>query len=170
MHLRCGLEQAECGSNTGGDTNYTQRVAEAGGRLGRQAAEGPDTAEGGGQVGHLVDLWVALADGPPIGGQEGGSRHSHQVVVLWGVGGPLEHVQHPNMGGECMRKTINTTFLHKDRSSTAIYYTCSRFFVPAHNKNTPLLNLNLIHHHTISIAEPELPIFLAQNVEDKKLV
>lgn len=89
------LEKAECGGNAAGHADHAEGVTEAGRGLGRQAAQRPDAAERGGQVRHLVDLGVALAHRPAVGGQEGGSRHPHQVVVLWGIRRSLEHVQHP---------------------------------------------------------------------------
>ena len=41
-----------------------------------------------------MDFGVALADGVAVGSEEGRGGNTEQVVVLWRVGRPLEHVQH----------------------------------------------------------------------------
>ena len=41
-----------------------------------------------------MDFWVALRNSIAIRSHKGCSGHAVQVVVLWGVSGPLEHVQH----------------------------------------------------------------------------
>ena len=41
-----------------------------------------------------MDFRVALADGPAVRGQEGSRGDAEQVVVLWRIGGSLEHVKH----------------------------------------------------------------------------
>ena len=43
---------------------------------------------------HLMDFWVALRNSIAIRSHKGCGGHTIQVVVLWGVSGPLEHVQH----------------------------------------------------------------------------
>ena len=43
---------------------------------------------------HLMDFWVALGNSIAIRSHKGCSGHAVQVIVLWGVSGPLEHVQH----------------------------------------------------------------------------
>ena len=43
---------------------------------------------------HLMDFWVALRNSIAIRSHKGCGGHAVQVVVLWGVSGPLEHVQH----------------------------------------------------------------------------
>ena len=43
---------------------------------------------------HLMDFWVALRNSIAIRSHKGCGGHAVQVVVLWGVSGSLEHVQH----------------------------------------------------------------------------
>merc|ERR1712126_413650 len=94
-HLGVGLEKSKCGGDTGADSDDSKSVTEPGGGLGGQTSQGSDTAEAGGEVGHLVNLGESLRHSVAIGSQECGGGNTHQHWVLWGVGGSLEHVQHP---------------------------------------------------------------------------
>ena len=94
-HRLRGQQDAEGGGDAAADADHAQGVAEARRRLRGEAAEGPHAAERGGEVGHLVDLLVAVGDGPAVGAEEGGAGEAVQVVVLGRVGRPLEHVEHP---------------------------------------------------------------------------
>merc|ERR1719402_1287869 len=94
------LQQTDSSGYTARHADHTEGVTEPRGRLGRQATEGPDTAHGGGQVGHLVDLLVTLGDGESVCTEESCGWNAVEIVVLWGVGGSLEHVQHAGSDDE----------------------------------------------------------------------
>merc|ERR1719356_2311059 len=65
-----------------------------GGGLRRETSKSTDASKAGSEVGHLVDLRVALGHSIAVGAKESGGRDAHEHGVLWGVGGALEHVQH----------------------------------------------------------------------------
>ena len=59
-----------------------------------QSSEGSHTAERRGQVGHLVHIRVLAPGGHKVPSEEPDAGNGVEVVVLWGVVGALEHVEH----------------------------------------------------------------------------
>jgi hypothetical protein len=63
-------------------THHAERVAESAGLLVAKARQGPDAAEGGRQVSHLMTLRVAGSGGGPVAPQQRQRRDAIEVVVL----------------------------------------------------------------------------------------
>ena len=55
------------------------------GRLGREAGQRTDTAQGRSQVRHLVDVGVVASGSETVGAEEGEGGDEVQLRVLWGV-------------------------------------------------------------------------------------
>ena len=76
-HLRAGLEKTKGGCNTAGHTDHAKSVSEPGGGLRRETSKGTNASKARGEVGHLVDLRVALGHGIAVSAKEGGSGNAH---------------------------------------------------------------------------------------------
>jgi len=68
-------------------TRYRQikPLTKSTGRLSREAGQRTDTAQGGSQVRHLVDVGVVAGGGEAISSEEGQGGDEVQLRVLWGV-------------------------------------------------------------------------------------
>jgi hypothetical protein len=61
---------------------YGTLITQTRGGLRAETSQGSDTAQGRGQVCHLVNLWVSGVSGPAVGAQKDSSRDTVQVWVL----------------------------------------------------------------------------------------